>query len=130
MKETSYKCNYIIVRYTSDKIKAKFLHPTLQWVEGKPDYAAINAIMQQLYENAATISSSLEGGAHGHIGLVMEQTLYASLSATAYNPPTAPTRAMLPGNASSQARYDKDNWYKKELDTYENHITMDDVLKK
>eukprot|EP00957_Ditylum_brightwellii_P014896 1123761-Ditylum_brightwellii.AAC.1 len=60
----------------------------------------------------------------------MEPTLYSSLSAAAYTPPTAPTRAKLSGNASSQARYDKDNCYEKELDTYKNHIAMDDVLKK
>eukprot|EP00957_Ditylum_brightwellii_P130727 9973180-Ditylum_brightwellii.AAC.1 len=116
--------------YTPDKIKAKFLHPTLQQVEGEPDYAAISAIMQQLYENAATIPSSIGGGAHGHIGLVMEPTLYSSLSTTVYNAPSAPARTTLPGNALSQVRYGKDNQYKKELDTYENHIAMDDVLKK
>eukprot|EP00957_Ditylum_brightwellii_P121459 9263301-Ditylum_brightwellii.AAC.1 len=60
----------------------------------------------------------------------MEPTLYSSLSATAYNAPSAPTRPTLPGNASSQVRYDEDNQYKKELDTYENHITMDDVMTK
>eukprot|EP00957_Ditylum_brightwellii_P175579 13368682-Ditylum_brightwellii.AAC.1 len=102
-----------MVRYTPDKIKAKFPYPTLQWVEGEPDYAAINTIMQQLYENAATIPSSLGRGAHGHIGLVMEPTLYFSLSATAYNAPSAPTRATLPGNATSQVRYEEDNRYKK-----------------
>eukprot|EP00957_Ditylum_brightwellii_P163252 12430652-Ditylum_brightwellii.AAC.3 len=59
----------------------------------------------------------------------MEPTLYSSLSTTAYNAPSAPTRATSPGNASSQARYDEDNWYKKELGTYENHIAMDDVIK-
>eukprot|EP00957_Ditylum_brightwellii_P052211 3959138-Ditylum_brightwellii.AAC.1 len=82
--------------------------------------------MQQLYENAATIPSSLGGGVHGHIGLVMEPTLYFSLSATAYNAPSAPTRATLAVNATSQVRYEEDNPYKKELDTYENHIAMDD----
>eukprot|EP00957_Ditylum_brightwellii_P162201 12350741-Ditylum_brightwellii.AAC.1 len=69
-----------MVRYTPDKIKAKFPHPMLQWVEGEPDYAAINIIMQQLYENASIILSSLGGGAHGYIGLVMDPTLYSSLS--------------------------------------------------
>eukprot|EP00957_Ditylum_brightwellii_P148329 11292742-Ditylum_brightwellii.AAC.1 len=86
--------------------------------------------MQQLYENAATLPSSLDGGAHGHIGLVMEPTLYSSLSATAYNAPNAPARATLAGNATSQVRYEEDNCYKKELDTYENDITGDDVMKK
>eukprot|EP00957_Ditylum_brightwellii_P184045 14019224-Ditylum_brightwellii.AAC.1 len=98
-----------MVRYTPDKIKAKFPYPMLQQVEGEPDYAAINAIMQQLYKNAATIPSSLGGGAHGHIDLVMELMLYSSLSATAYNALSAPTRTMLPGNALSQVRYNEDN---------------------
>eukprot|EP00957_Ditylum_brightwellii_P066068 5011389-Ditylum_brightwellii.AAC.1 len=91
-----------MVCYMLDEIKAKFPHPTLQWVEGELDYAAINTIMQQLYENAVAIPSSLGGGLHGHIGLVMEPTLYSSLLATAYNAPSAPTRATLAGNATSQ----------------------------
>eukprot|EP00957_Ditylum_brightwellii_P039708 3004663-Ditylum_brightwellii.AAC.1 len=119
-----------MVCYTPDKIKAKFPHPTLQRVEGEPDYAAINTIMQQLYKSAANISSSLGGGAHVHIGLVMESTLYSSLSATVYNAPSAPTRTTLPGNATSQVQYDEDHCYKKELDTYENHIAMGAVIKK
>eukprot|EP00957_Ditylum_brightwellii_P167721 12768437-Ditylum_brightwellii.AAC.1 len=68
--------------------------------------------MQQLYKNAATIPSSLGGGVHGHIRLMIEPTLNSSLSATEYNAPSAPTRTMLPGNASSQVRYDEDNCYK------------------
>eukprot|EP00957_Ditylum_brightwellii_P007538 570051-Ditylum_brightwellii.AAC.1 len=82
--------------------------------------------MQQLYENAATITSSLGGGAHGLIRLVMEPTLYSSLSVTAYNAPSASTRAILAGNTTSQVCYKEDYRYKKELDTYENHIAMDD----
>eukprot|EP00957_Ditylum_brightwellii_P193361 14722944-Ditylum_brightwellii.AAC.1 len=86
--------------------------------------------MQQLYKNAATIPSSLRGGACGHIGLVMEPMFYSSLSATTYNAPSAPTRTTLPSNASLQVRYNEDSRYRKELDTYENHIAMDDVMKK
>eukprot|EP00957_Ditylum_brightwellii_P188101 14320241-Ditylum_brightwellii.AAC.1 len=119
-----------MVQYTPDEIKAKFPHPLLQQVEGGPDYTATKAIMLQLYENAAVISTNLGGGANGHIDLVMEPTLCSSLSTTAYTPMIAPTRTTLPGNASSQERYDKDNQYKKELDTYKNCIAMDDVLKK
>eukprot|EP00957_Ditylum_brightwellii_P061893 4697060-Ditylum_brightwellii.AAC.1 len=60
----------------------------------------------------------------------METTLYSSLSATAYNVLGAPARATLAGNATAQVRYEEDNHYKKELDTYGNHIAMDDVMKK
>eukprot|EP00957_Ditylum_brightwellii_P133070 10146889-Ditylum_brightwellii.AAC.1 len=67
---------------------------------------------------------------HGHIGLVMEPTLYSSLLALMYNAPSSPTRTTLPRNTTSQVRYDEDHRYKKELDTYENHIAMDDMMKK
>eukprot|EP00957_Ditylum_brightwellii_P076003 5777486-Ditylum_brightwellii.AAC.1 len=60
----------------------------------------------------------------------MEPTLYSSLSAMAYNAPSAPTRTILLGNATSQVQYYEDHQYKMELDTYENHIAMDDVMKK
>eukprot|EP00957_Ditylum_brightwellii_P081339 6187438-Ditylum_brightwellii.AAC.1 len=36
----------------------------------------------------------------------MEPTLYSSLSATAYNAPSTPTRATLAGNTTSQVRYE------------------------
>eukprot|EP00957_Ditylum_brightwellii_P207745 15354365-Ditylum_brightwellii.AAC.1 len=81
-------------------------------------------------ENAAVIPSSFGGRAQGHISLVMEPTFYSSLSAIAYTSPSAPARTTMSGNTLAQPRYDKDNWYKKEFVTYENHITMDDVLKK
>eukprot|EP00957_Ditylum_brightwellii_P043638 3308047-Ditylum_brightwellii.AAC.1 len=54
----------------------------------------------------------------------MEPALSSSLSATAYNAPSGPTRATLAGNASSQVRYYEGNCYKKGLDTYANHITI------
>eukprot|EP00957_Ditylum_brightwellii_P167685 12765052-Ditylum_brightwellii.AAC.1 len=60
----------------------------------------------------------------------MEPALYSILSATVYNAPSVPTRTTLPGNATYQVRYDEDHRYKMELDTYENHIAMDDVIKK
>eukprot|EP00957_Ditylum_brightwellii_P039664 3000794-Ditylum_brightwellii.AAC.1 len=60
----------------------------------------------------------------------MEPTLYSSLLSTAYNSPSAPARATLAGNTTSQVCYEEDNRYKKELDTYENHIAMNDVMKK
>eukprot|EP00957_Ditylum_brightwellii_P094571 7202974-Ditylum_brightwellii.AAC.1 len=60
----------------------------------------------------------------------MEPTLYSSLSATAYNAPGAPARATLAGNATFQVHYEEDDCYKRELDTYENYIAMDDLMKK
>eukprot|EP00957_Ditylum_brightwellii_P086771 6602984-Ditylum_brightwellii.AAC.1 len=37
---------------------------------------------------------------------------------------------MLPGNTTSQVQYGEDHQYKRDLDMYENHIAIDDVMKK
>eukprot|EP00957_Ditylum_brightwellii_P140432 10699708-Ditylum_brightwellii.AAC.1 len=54
-----------------------------------------------LYANAAAVPTTLGGGAHGHIGLVMEAGLYGMLSGgTAYTAPPEPIRVQLPARAT------------------------------
>eukprot|EP00957_Ditylum_brightwellii_P205231 15342941-Ditylum_brightwellii.AAC.1 len=52
-------------------------------------------MMMELYANMASIPTTLGGGAHGHIELVMEATLYSTLLTTAYTSPPQPTRGTL-----------------------------------
>eukprot|EP00957_Ditylum_brightwellii_P145854 11106186-Ditylum_brightwellii.AAC.1 len=60
-----------------------------------------------LYANAAAVPTALGGGAHGHIGLVMEAGLYGTLSSgTAYTAPPEPVRGPLPACASLADRED------------------------
>eukprot|EP00957_Ditylum_brightwellii_P066356 5037111-Ditylum_brightwellii.AAC.1 len=49
----------------------------------------------ELYANAASVSTTLGGGVHGHIGLVVDMSLHSVLSTTMYAAPTQPTRATL-----------------------------------
>eukprot|EP00957_Ditylum_brightwellii_P113742 8672171-Ditylum_brightwellii.AAC.1 len=54
-----------------------------------------------LYANAAAVPTTLGGGAHGHIGLVMKAGLYGTLSGgTAYNAPPEPTGEQLPAHTA------------------------------
>eukprot|EP00957_Ditylum_brightwellii_P197754 15065597-Ditylum_brightwellii.AAC.1 len=54
-----------------------------------------------LYANAAVVPTTLGGGAHGHIGMVMEAGLYGTLSGgTAYNAPPKPIRGQLPARTT------------------------------
>ena len=41
-------------------------------------------MMQMLYANAATLSTTTGGGMHGYIGLIMKLVLYRTLSDTPY----------------------------------------------
>jgi hypothetical protein len=75
---------------SADDIVAKFPVKALPSITGEPDYDNINHMIQQLYTNAASVATSLGGGQHGHIGLIMPVTLYATLSQTAYVTPNDP----------------------------------------
>jgi hypothetical protein len=71
-------------------IVAKFPVKTLPIITGEPDYATIGQIIQTLYGNAASLPTTIGGGAHGHIGLIMTTVLYATLTPTAYTVPDDP----------------------------------------
>ena len=67
---------------TVDDIVAKFPTKTLLPITAKPDYDSISQLNQLMYGNAATLPTTLGGGAHGHVGLIIKATLYTTLSAT------------------------------------------------
>ena len=85
-----------------DDIIAKFPMKNLPIISGEPDYDSINTMVQFLYGNAASLPTTLGGGQHGHIGLIMTHILYATLAPnTAYNSPIDP--GLLPPMASNLA---------------------------
>lgn len=75
---------------TVDKMLALFPNASLPKIHGEPTYETINDIVQHMYANAATVSCSLGGGQHGHIGLIMKPALYQTLSAAAFVRPSDP----------------------------------------
>ncbi len=70
-----------------DRIIAKFAIKNIPKIDGKPDYANLNEMIQALYANTATLSTTLGGGSHGHVGLIMKPTLYTTLTATEWENP-------------------------------------------
>ena len=51
-------------------------------ISGEPSYNDIRQLRATIYQNAASVDSPFGGGNHGHLGMVMEETTYASLSDT------------------------------------------------
>ena len=85
-----------------DNIIAKFPMKTLPIISGEPDYASINTMVQFLYGNSASLPTTLGGGQHGHIGLIMTHIFYATLAPnTAYTAPIDP--GLLPPMAANSA---------------------------
>ena len=88
-----------------DDILAKFPTKILPPIPGKPDYDYISQLNQLMYGNAATLPTTLGGGAHDHVGLIMKATLYVTLSPTACVAPIEPQLTpVVPPTATSAAR--------------------------
>ena len=60
----------------ADQIKANFTYPCLTAIVGKPSYESIKRIKQEILENAASVHSTLGGGQHRHIGLMINTKQY------------------------------------------------------
>jgi hypothetical protein len=116
---------------SSDDIVAKFPNKILPIIDDEPDYGTINNMVQLLYGNAASLPTSLGGGQHGHIGLIMTPLLYTTLSPTPYTAPNDPGTSppVLPNNASVGRRETTRLDHKEALRIFQNNNTMDDVLK-
>jgi hypothetical protein len=114
-----------------DGIVAKFPIKTLPTINNEPDYGSINNMVQILYGNAAALATTLRGGQHGHIGLIMTPLLYATLTATPHNQPIdpGPTPPLLPVNASAAAHETGRIKHKEARRIYDNNNNMDNALK-
>ena len=73
-----------------EDIMAKFPTRHVNPIRGEPTYDAITTLKGELFANAAVIPTTLGGGQHGHIGLVMNDQLYTTLSTTAFVIPADP----------------------------------------
>ena len=113
-----------------DDIVSKFPIKTLPRIDGEPTYENINEMMQILYANAATLQSTMGGGTHGHIGLIMKPELYRTLSNIPYTIPVdpGPIPSYTPGS-SGLARQQVNNEFEEAKRIFENHYNMDLALK-
>jgi hypothetical protein len=115
---------------TIDDIITKFPHKRLPIIDGEPDYTSINTMVQLLYSNAATLTTALGGGQHGHIGLIMPAALYTTLSAIPYHEPDDPGAVPVhAANATSAIRESDRMNHKEALKQFHHHNNMNDALK-
>jgi hypothetical protein len=87
---------------STDEFYNNFPHQPSQ-IEGQPTYDDLRALRDVLYKNAASIPSSKGGGAHGHLGIVMEPASYAiAVPGQVYTAPLAPALIAYDGLTSAQ----------------------------
>jgi len=49
-----------------------FEFPQLTKIHGEPDYDTLHRLHNELKSNAGSVPSTLGGGAHGHLGLILD----------------------------------------------------------
>ena len=84
-----------------DYINTAFEYPILDKIHGAPTFSTLNRLKKQLQANAQSVSSDLGGGAHGHLGLVLTPTEYATVSDIAYTMPAHPGSLTIPRNTDA-----------------------------
>jgi hypothetical protein len=82
-----------------------FQHKVLTKIHGKPTYPTLQTLQIELKANAGSVPSTLGGGRHGHLGLLLTDATYATLQPTTpwvtppnpgpFVPPAAGTTAQL-----------------------------------
>jgi len=64
----------------SDSSFSSFPYGKLTKIIGKPSNTSLQVLKRQLYDNAASVSSRRGGGAHGHLGMILDTPQYLAIS--------------------------------------------------
>ena len=67
-----------------DYVQTCFKHKVIPTIFGTPAFHQIEDLKRKIVANAASVPTTLGGGAHGHMGLTMTNADYANISATPY----------------------------------------------
>ena len=82
-----------------------FEYPNLTKISGQPNYELLKSIKDELKANAASVASNLGGGANGHLGLVLTDVEYLTVSPTAYIRPAHPGPLVIPAGPPAIPQY-------------------------
>ena len=63
---------------------------TITPITGKPNYASLKNLKDQLKANATSIPTTLGGGNHGYLGLILFPSSYVTIATTTFQEPNYP----------------------------------------
>ena len=82
--------NYTMSTATIDNITNSFPDSTIPTIEREPRYETIKRVEKVLIENASSINSTLGGGNHGFLGLILTPEKYFIVTCYAFEPHVNP----------------------------------------
>jgi hypothetical protein len=89
-----------------------FQHKVLTKIHGQPSYQSLQTVSTELKANASSVPSTLGGGRHGHLGLLLSPARYITLpNATAWITPGNPGAFAPPAaGTAAQIEASRDVW--------------------
>ena len=85
-------------------------HPILTKIHGLPTFNKLKILEDEICVNAGSIKSLEGGGAHGHIGMVINAVKYATISGTVWTDPIEPAAPTYYNNTDNQRACNKDRY--------------------
>jgi len=73
-----------------ETVKEGFPHPVIPKHMGIPTYNVIAAVLMKMKANAASVTSTLGGGSHGLLGLIVSPNTYQTITGVQFQPPQNP----------------------------------------
>jgi hypothetical protein len=121
---------------TVEDVMESFPHPVLPTVQGDPDCQTIHATRKFLQANSRAIDTHLGGGTLGHLGLIILDASYATISPTPDAGPTLWATPQPPGRApantdgtAAQISAARHIW-EQDVQTYRTCTSVQQALKK
>jgi hypothetical protein len=121
---------------TVEDVIVSFPNPVLPTVQGESDYQTIHATRKSLQANSRAIDTHLGGGTLGHLGLIISDASYATISPTTDAGPTLWISPQAPGGASAntdgtaaQISAARHVW-EEDVQTYRMYTSVQKALKK
>lgn len=115
---------------TVDDITKSFTFPTIPKHSGVPTYESIAAIHAKLKINAASIPTSLGGGQHGHLGLVLSPATYLTVANVPFVRPANPgIHPHVPPNSTAAQIQEINRQHQADMKTWKECNNTDIALK-
>jgi hypothetical protein len=115
---------------TVDEITKAFTFPTLPKHSGIPTYETIAATHAKLKINAASIPTSLGGGKHGHLGLILPPTTYLTVATVPFDrPPNPGIHPTIPTGTTSAQISQITRQHQADTKTWKECLNTDTALK-
>ena len=107
-----------------------FLHHPLTSIHGEPDYESLKKLKKQLKANAKSVPSTLGGGNHGLLGLVLTSEEYVNVCSTPFIKPTRPAPLTIEPFTASHEIIRLQQEHTRSMDTFQDCVSVENLLKK